>query len=382
MAKAKKEEGSEKETKQLDSKSVLNGILKQHKDEHFNFQERVDWSISSGSLLWDLSAGPIRPSLVRIAGFSGEGKSAQALEIIRQFLTTVENSKALWVLAEGRGLSDEHKERCGLKFVYSPDEWEVGSVFVLETQVYEVFIQVVRDLVLNNPEKIKFGFCVDSIDGLSLRADRLKDVTDSNVRVAGAPALSKRLMQSLSLGMFKYGHLMLMLSQVSSEIKIDPYAKTTPRMGNFGGGSSLTHCADLIVEYSKTYNSDYILDNPSGKMNDGKSKSIGKYTRVTIHKVAKETGRGTTFQYPVKFNRKVSGVWLERELGDLLMSFSLITKAGAGWMTVNAEFMKELTENGFEFPEKVQGFENLYKELEERPELVKYLFEKFKSMLC
>ena len=110
---------------------ILQEALKGAKTEHFNFQERVDWNVSTGSLLLDIATGGLRPGILRLAGAFGCGKTPQMLENVRNILTSVPNSKALWVIAEGRGLSDEHIARCGLTFVYKAEEWKVGTVFIL-----------------------------------------------------------------------------------------------------------------------------------------------------------------------------------------------------------------------------------------------------------
>lgn len=381
MARTKKEEYIPSEEEVKISANPLVGILKEHKNEHFNFQERVEWKVSTGSLLLDcaLEGGGLSPSLIRICGANGEGKSAQALEILRNFLNTVPNSKAFWIIAEGRGLSKEHKERCGLKFVYNPEEWDVGTVFVLESNVYELFIKCVKDCVLNNPNKYKYGFVVDSLDGLQLRDDKLKDITENN-KVAGVPVLSKKMLQSLSLGMFKYGHLMILISQVTAEIKLDPYSKSPNRGGSFSGGNSLLHGSDYIFEYEPSYLSDYIMDPPSGKMNDGRSRPLGKYCRVVLQKSALETSRKQRIQYPIKFGRKPCGIWLEYECADLLMLFGLLEKNKA-WLSWESSLFEELKKIDENIPETIQGVDKLRSYLESNPKITEFLVNKFKTTL-
>jgi hypothetical protein len=364
-----------------DSKALLTSILKEYKEDHYNFDDSVDWKISSGSLLLDLAIGSISPSLIRICGANNEGKTPISLEIVRQMFLTVPNTKCLWVISEGRGLTEENKNRCGLKFVYKPEDWEVGTIFVLQTNIYEMVINTIKILVKQNKEKVRYAFCIDSLDGLILREDSKKEINETN-KVCGPQALSKKMLQSLSLGMFKFGHLMIILSQVTAAPKIDPYAKVANRGGEFSGGNALLHASDLILELQPSYASDYILDNPKGKMKDGKSKSIGKNCKITLQKVMRESYRKTQITYPVKFGRTPSGVWTEREIGDIIVMYELIKMGGAGWMTIDADFSKEIEQIGIkDFPEKIQGMDNLYKELESRPDLVKYLFDKFKLLL-
>ena len=364
------------------SASPLASILKEHKDEHFNFQQRVNWTVSTGSLLLDVAmGGGINPCLLRICGSNNEGKTPQTLEIIRNFLNAdKEKRKAFWVIAEGRGLSKENLERCGLTFVYTDEEWVPGTVFVLESNVFELFIKCVKNLVIENPNEYQYAFVIDSLDGMQLRDDKAKEVTENN-RVAGTPALSKKMLQSLSLGMFKYGHLMIIISQVTSEIKLDMYAKTANRGGNFSGGNSLLHGSDWILEYESSFNGDYILDNPSGKLNDGKSKPVGKWSKVIIGKSALEASRKQKVIYPIKFGKRPSGIWVEYEVGDILLSHDLLKKGGAGWLSVSDYLKEELKIANLEFPEKIQGMDNLRKLLEDNPELTKFLVNKIRNVL-
>jgi len=319
MARPPKQQIEEK-VPTVGASSRLHAILndKENKEDHFNFQESVTWKISTDSLLLDAAVGGgITPSLIRLCGPNNEGKTPQALEICRNFLSEIPKSRVVWILAEGR-LSKENRERCEMKFVTSAQEWTDGSVFVLESNVYDLAINVIKDLILNNEENIRYCFVIDSMDGLILRRDK-ETSTEDAMKVAGTQVVSKKLLQALSIGMFKHGHLMIAISQITSEIKVDKYAKTAPRTGQFSGGNALLHWADFILEYSPTAIGDYILDNPAGKMNDGKTKSIGKYSKVIIQKSTTEATRKNIIQYPIKFGKKPSGISIEYEILDCLL---------------------------------------------------------------
>lgn len=379
MARLPKQQAEEK-VSTVGASSRLHAILntKENKEDHFNFEEAVTWKISTGSLLLDAAVGGgITPSLIRLCGPNNEGKTPQALEICRNFLSEIPKSRVVWILAEGR-LSKENRERCGMKFVTSAEEWTDGSVFILESNVYDLIINVIKDLVLNNEENIRYCFVIDSMDGLILKRDKETNPVDAS-KVAGTQVISKKLLQSLSIGMFKHGHLMIAISQITSEIKIDQYAKTAPRGGMFSGGNALLHWADFILEYSSSNLSDYILDNPSGKMNDGKSKAIGKYSKVMIQKSTTEATRKNLIQYPIKFGKKPSGIWVEYEILDCLLMWDLVVAKGA-WITVDDSLIEELKNSNIEMPKQHQGRENFRKWLEENEAASKYLFNKLKAV--
>lgn len=365
------------------SKDVLNGILKTNKTEHFNFHERKNWKCSTGSLLLDRATGGVTPSLWRLCGKSNGGKTPEMLEILRNIFISVPKSKALWVIAEGRGLSEENVSRCGLKFVYSAEEWDYGTVFVLETKIFELFINTVQSLVFNNPNENVYAFVVDSIDGLILRADADKPI-DGNNKVAGTPMLAKKMLQSLSLGMFKFGHFMGLISQKTVDIKIDPRGPSADRGGDFSGGNALFHGSDIILEFNNNaFQKYFILDDPNGKLNDSKSKPIGQESFITLAKASKEEFKKTTISYPIKYGRKPSGIWVEREIVDMLFMFKLLEKGGA-WCNFAPSFIKEIKDNmQIDLPESINGINKVYEYFENNNEdLVKYLFAKFTKMLA
>ena len=373
---------NEDETKIVTSNDILNSALKGSKADHHNFSETVSWKTSTGSLLLDVATGGVQPSLWRLCGTNNSGKTPQMLEIIRNILKDVPNSKALWVIAEGRGLSKENRERCGLTFVTDPADWKIGTVFILQTNIFELFINVVKDLVKNNEENVRFAFVVDSVDGLMLRDDAAKEINENN-RVAGVPMLAKKMLQSLSLGMFKYGHWMGLISQVTAEIKLDPYSKAPNRGGSFSGGNSLLHGSDVILEYASPYAGDFILDNPAGKFNDGKTKPIGQNVKCTLVKSLKEETRKTLVVYPIRYGRKPSGVWVEREVGDLLIMWELVRSPEKGsWLTITESLRSEVKEaTGVELPDKIQGQPKLFALLEENPTVTTFLFDKFTKLV-
>ncbi len=366
------------DTPKVTGSDILTSALKEFKDEHFNYHERVTWKVSTGSLLLDAATGGVSPSLWRLCGNNNAGKTPQMLEIVRNILKDVPNSKAVWVLAEGR-LSDENKERCGLTFVTDPKDWAVGTVFVLKANTFELFIKIVKDLVKGNEENVRYAFVVDSVDGLMLRDDAAKDITEAN-RVAGVPMLSKKMLQSLSLGMWEYGHWMGMISQVTTEIKLDPYAKTANRGGGFSGGNALLHASDVIIEYGASYPGDFILEG-AGKFGDGKTKVIGQNVRVTLNKSVIEATKKLPVQYPIKYGRKPSGIWVEREIADLLLdpAAGLATRVG-GWITFHPALVKDLKELGIEIPDKINGLDNLYSLFENNIKLADYMFGRMKAL--
>ena len=121
----------------------LGDLLNQYSDDHYNFKEDVYYKVSTGSLILDIrTGGGIMPGLHRFCGINEGGKTSEALEVVKNMLTKVENSKAVYVKSEGR-LDPEMEKRTGVKFVKNAEEWKTGTCFVLECNVYETVFKII-----------------------------------------------------------------------------------------------------------------------------------------------------------------------------------------------------------------------------------------------
>ena len=357
----------------LDPTSQLTTFLKQNKEDHFNFDESVDFSVTQGSLLLDLHVGKITPGIIRHTGVSRGGKTSQMLEDVKNFLQGVDNARCVWVLAEGR-LGKETKKRSGLKFTHDPETWEDGSVFVFECQVYETVFDLVRELIRNNPENKRYFFVIDSTNGLKRRED-LEKASGAVEKVAGAALITSDFLSRVSLAMSKFGHVCGLIGQVRSNIKINPYEKGTPQLSSASGGAAQAHYPTIYLEFQPKYKSDLI-----GDPND----PSGHWCKVNVIKTDKE--KTLSVKYPIKYNSTgTSGsVWVEYEIASLMMEGGFVKKSGA-WLSFDSDFLQEAKQNAL-IPEdceefKVQGDQKLRDWLEENKNAKEFLFNKFQSLL-
>jgi hypothetical protein len=253
-------------------------------------------------------------------------------------------------------------------------------MFVFKTNIYEAWIELKRDLIVNNPTECRYAFFTDSIDNMILRDDVDKPLKDG-MKVAGAPALSKRMFQKIGLAMRERGHWSFFVSQHTSAIKIDPYAKADPRQVEGSGGNSLAHNADEVIEFQEFYQGDLILEHPDEKPDRLKNRQLGHNVRIKICKSSSEK-RYTVVEVPIKHGVvRGSAIWKEREIADQLLAWGLVTKGGS-WLTFTDVITKELVDQGFaDVPEKVQGMNQLYSYLEGNQPLTSYLFTRFKTMI-
>lgn len=228
------------------SKNQLDQFLKKHKSDHLNYEETVTWKVSTGSLNFDAElGGGFGAGGIKVCGASFSGKTNLTLTCISNGMSTVPNSKAIWVKAEGR-LDDEVKNRVNAKFVYSAEEWEVGTIFVLETNVYEFVIDLINDLVKNNPNNHRYFIVLDSVDAL-IRRDDDKKKAEEGERVGAGGMLMSLLFKKAGLILNKKGHCLFALSQIRAKVEVNQYAPKDQNKSVGGGGSNaLTHGVNQV----------------------------------------------------------------------------------------------------------------------------------------
>jgi RecA/RadA recombinase len=356
----------------LTGKSILSSHLKDNKDSHYNFEDEQVFQVSTGSLLLDSELGGSLevPAIVRFTGVSGGGKTSSALLIMNNFLKTIPNAKGLLVKAEGR-LNSNVKRISGVDFVDKPEDWDNGKCFVLRSNVYENIATLILELIKNNPENTRYYFLIDSMDALISKNDLSKGFDDS-AKVAAGAVLTSNFLRRIMLPLSTFGHICGLISQVRSNVQINPYAKGDPKLTNSSGGNALQHYADWIFEFQPRYKSDQIIE-------DGKI--IGHWSKILLRKTTNEKD-GTEITYPIRHGRSDGkSVWLEYEIADMLIQWGFAKKSGA-WIAFDKNLIDEVKkETSQDLPEKIQGMEQLRTLLEENQEICSYLFNKFKGIL-
>ena len=359
----------------------LLSFLKDNKEDHYNFEEEIYYKVSTGSLNLDIAtSGGLCPGLHRFIGMNEGGKTSEALEVAKNFLKTVQDSRALLFKAEGR-LSKEIKERSGIKFVTDPKEWVDGTCFVFECNIFETVSELMKDLIQSNDENKRYIFILDSVDGLITKGDKDKTLSEAT-KVAGGAVISSMLMKKISLALSKRGHMAIFISQVRSDIKLDPYAANKEvRQTTATGGNALLHFANWILEFEPRYNKDLILEKPNEKYDPIKNKIIGHNVKIGIKKSTNES-TNSKIQYPIKYGRKEgSSVWKEYEIIDQILAWEFATAKGA-WVTFSDEIIEELKKSNIDLKKQHQGIDNLRLYLEENKQITEYFYDKFIKTLA
>lgn len=362
------------------SNDRLKAFLKDNKEDHYNFEEESYYKVSSGSLNLDfVMGGGFCPGLHRFLGMNEGGKTSEALEVMKNFLRSVPNARGILIKAEGR-LSKEIQERSGVEYVTDPDKWKDGNCFVFESNIFETVSELMLELVKNNPENKRYLFILDSVDGLMPKNDAGKSLSEAT-KVAGGAVISSVLMKKMSIALAKRGHMAIFISQVRSDIKLDPYAANKDiRQTTATGGNALLHFANWIIEFEPRFNKDLILEKPNEKYDPIKNKIIGHTAKLTIKKSTNETTNHKV-EYPIKYGRKNgTSIWREYEIIDQLIAWQFVTAKGA-WITVGDDLIKELKDAGLELSKQHQGMDNFRKYLEDNPKITEYLFDKYKKLI-
>ena len=343
----------------------IQSYLKDHKDEHLNFDKECDYSVSSGSLLLDIEmSGGIRPSMIRASGVSEGGKTSCALSFAKNFQETVENGMVIYIKAEGR-LTPEMLERSGLDV--SPEK-----LLIYKSNVYESVMTLMRELILDNPTDCKYFFVIDSMDALVPKKDLEKGFHEAE-KVAGGSLLTSTFLKRMALAMTSKGHICFLISQVRSKVSVNQYEKTDPKLTNASGGNALLHYSDWILEFQPRYGADTIPPKTTDKPE-------GHYCKIIFRKTANEK-TGTLVRYPIKYGRTGGrSIWIEYEVIDMLLQWKMADTKGA-WIIIAEELIKELKDAGFEMEPKHQGMDNFRKYLEKEQEICQYLFAKLKNAL-
>lgn len=362
-----------------DANEMLKSFLKENKDHHYNFEDEITYKVSSGSLNVDFELhGGFGPGLHRFTGMNEGGKTSEALEVMKNFLK-MPHSRGLYIKAEGR-LSKEMQERSGVEFATAEDDWSDGNCFVFESNIYETVLDLMRALVGDNENKTKYCFILDSLDGLIMKEDLKKDFQDAH-KVAGGALLGAKFMQKMSIALAKRGHMAIFISQVRADIKLDPYSKAPVRQTTATGGNALLHFANYILEFEPRFKKDLILEHSTQPIDKDKNKILGHSAKITVKKSPNEK-TNYTLQYPIRYGRAGgNSIWIEKELIDMLYGWEYIKKRGA-WISSDESFLELLKENGFDFPEKVQGESKLSVIFEEDKKLTSFLASYFKKIIC
>tara|TARA_Y100000361_G_scaffold154231_1_gene178917 strand:+ start:574 stop:1770 length:1197 start_codon:yes stop_codon:yes gene_type:complete len=364
----------------LTSQEQLNSFLKQNKESHFNFEQTINYRVPSGSMTLDYYLdGGLGTGLHRFVGMNEGGKTSCALQFLKNFLDVKnENRKGFYIKAEGR-LGEEISERSGVKFVTNTDEWEEGTCFVFETNIYETAVDAMRQLVGKNQENNKYFFIIDSVDGL-LRKDDLDKTFEESQKVAGGAVVAGTFMKKCAAALQKRGHIAIFISQVRDDIKLDPYSKAPVRQTSATGGNALLHFANWILQFEARNKSDLILQDEKSIPDVQKNPYIGHQVKVTVKKSPNER-TNSVIRYPIRYGRKNgTSNWIEKEISDFIQGWGMVTKKGA-WLSFEEDVVETAKKFGVDLSSQIQGVPKLEALISENENVKKFFVGYIKQNL-
>lgn len=362
------------------SKNFLNSLLNGYSEDIYNDIQNKPYKISTGSIILDSYVNIQSGSCVRLVGPTSSGKSSQALLLMNNYLDTVPKSKGVYIKSESR-LSDEMKKRSKAKMVFNAEEWEEGTIFCLETNIFDTICQILESLLENSYDQgIHLVICLDSLDGCILKGDLDSKSVSDGVKVAGVPLMTKLLFKRLALPINKYNSLFIITSQISANIQLNPYDKSGQnRIVDSAGGNSINHQCDVILSYGPRYNGDLILENEDEKPDMVKNKIIGHKVNVTIKKSNLDV-TGTVCSLAIKRGFHYNGFWLSKEVGDMILAWEL-AKKNKSTFEFNQDILNQAKEDKINLQEKIVGKNNFYRYLEDNKDICDWFYKKISSVV-
>lgn len=362
------------------SKNLLGSLMNGYKETHFNNIDVKPVKISSGSLLLDQFISCKSNSVVRLGGAGAElGKTSQCMLFAMNYMQTMPKSKTIYINAEAR-LTDEFKARTGLTYTENPDNWEYGTVFVLNSNIMETFCSIVESLLkIMKEHEEHLCIILDSIDMVRLQSN-LDKAFGSTTKLAGVQFLTKELFRRLGFLINRYNSLFMITSQYSSQINATAYGPGEPPKQMSGSApSSLSHQCDYALYYRPRYQGDLILENPDEKPDIKKNKVLGVYATIELKKSATDNTNCGVIKIPIKKGRIGNCVWQEKEIVDVGLALGFFNKKGA-WIDTESSLLEEARKDGLEIKDKFQGLNNIYSYMEENKSIFEWLYKKFSAL--
>ena len=361
------------------TKNVIDALLGGYKDTHYGHLKPKRIIIPSGSLKLDSFATVRSGTAIRNGGPPEAGKTSQAFLWAANYMTTLPKAKTVYVNAEAK-LSEELQKNTGLKFVWKGEDWDYGTVLVLETNVCETVGDMLVSLLKTAYEQGEhICIIIDSVDMLVSVKDLDKKLTD-NKSPAGVNKLTKELLRKIGHLVRGFDAFLIFITQYAATFNPDPYSKTAPSMMEGNNVHGINHSCSYGFYYLQKTSKSYILEDEDAPPDPVKNKILGIYARVKLSKTS--TGNtGYTIEIPIKKGRIGNAVWVEKEVTDLTLSYQILNKVSKGWFGFDPHIIKEAKADGVELKEKINGIANVYEYLETDTAAFQWLKKKVETLI-
>ncbi len=374
MAKIKEKEP--KDTSEL-SKNLLGALVTGYKDTNYNHIVSTPVKFSSGSLKLDSYIKMRSGITIRMGGPSEVGKTSQSMLFADNYMKALPKSKTIYINAEAK-FGEEIQARTGMKFTEDPSNWDYGTVFVYQTNVFDTICDTLES-ILKQMHQNGEHLCmiIDSIDMLRLESSLNKKAGD-NKRPAGTNFLLKEMLRRLDC-IYKYNALLIIITQYAATFKADQYAKDEPHLMGGNNTHALNHQCTYALYYKPRGFKDYIKPDIEAPPDKEKNPILGVYAKILLCKTATDV-TGHTIEVPIKKGRIGNCVWVEKEVVDVAMAYGLINKKG-GWFAFDESVVSEAKNSQIELKSPIQGLDNLYDYFENNKPVFEWFLNKIKGVI-
>lgn len=269
------------------------------------------------------------------------GKTSQALLFADNFMKTLKNAKVMYINAEAK-FGEEIQARTGMKYTRDPNEWDYGTVFVLDTNCFDT----VCDILVGQFKQVyeaggHLGVIVDSVDMLRLKSSFGAKVSDGK-KPAGVNYLTKELFRHLCHPITAYNGFLIMITQYSATFTMSQYEKEAPNLMDGNQTHALNHQASYALYYRPRAKSHFILEDDGSPADPVKNPILGVNVRIDVRKSATDS-TGYMLEIPIKIGKIGNCIWVEKELFDALFLLGLVSKKGA-WIELSDIVTKWVTD--------------------------------------
>jgi hypothetical protein len=359
--------------KELITGNILDALLIGYKDTQYGHLKPEPVVIPSGSLKLDSCVAIKTGATIRVGGPAEVGKTSQSLLFAANYMAAMPKSKTIYINAESK-LPEELQGRTGMKFVWTGAEWQYGTVFILESNVFDTICDILVSLLKTAYEQGEhLCIIIDSIDMLTLLSNLEKKVAD-NRKPAGVNYITKELFRRISPQIRAFNALLILITQYSATFKIDQYEKSAPQMMEGNNTHAINHQCSYALYYRQRNKGDYILEDDEKQPDPSTNKILGIHAKIEIKKSSTDN-TGYTIDVPIKKGRVGNCIWNEKEVADMVLAYELANKEKA-WITFDKGILSEALAKGVEIKEKINGMPKFYAYFEEDPKAFKWVKDK------
>ncbi len=302
------------------------GDLEQGVRKVSDVQKQSSEFVTTGSLIFDIFlGGGFCPGVSRFMGDPEHGKTAQAMTWAKNWLAHFgDKGKVYYFDIEGR-VTFRKLKLCGIDQIPNVDD----RFIIVRRNVFDDIASFIRDKIKANEvkeldEQEHFFFVFDSLDMLITAEDLKKGFSDA-AKVGAAQVMATLMMKHFGVFFLDRGHHLHILSQVRANINTSNPNSPKTKMS---GANALRHGSDITADIQKNFggaNGMFIFENPNGATVQEKGNIVGHYFSPKFGKTPNEK-TGQTIRVPIK---RGMGIWREREVTDLALTFGQIRKKGA-----------------------------------------------------